>query len=90
MLYPKETFQNAEFDTLLAYNSLEDFLILTGDVSDDVCNENIVEEVENTDKSDISELYVGKTFQSWDHVANFMKKFATAKGHGVRIGGGGK
>ncbi|CAB5373679.1 unnamed protein product [Rhizophagus irregularis] len=59
-------------------------------VSDDVCNENIVEEVENTDKSDISELYVGKTFQSWDHVANFMKKFATAKGHGVRIGGGGK
>ncbi|CAB4375732.1 unnamed protein product [Rhizophagus irregularis] len=33
---------------------------------------------------------LGKTFQSWDHVANFMKKFATAKGHGVRIGSGGK
>ncbi|CAB4444945.1 unnamed protein product [Rhizophagus irregularis] len=85
----EETFQNAEFDTLLAYDSSEDFSD-TDSVSDDVCNENIVEEVENTDKSDISELYVGKTFQSWDHVANFMKKFATAKGHGVRIGGGGK
>ncbi|CAB4431246.1 unnamed protein product [Rhizophagus irregularis] len=85
----EETFQNAEFDTLLAYDSSEDFSD-TDSVSDDVCNENIVEEVENTDKSDISELYVGKTFQSWDHVANFMKKFATVKGHGVRIGGGGK
>jgi hypothetical protein len=52
-------------------------------ISDDVCNENIIEEVENTNNNTISELYVGKTFQSWDHVANFMKKFAAAKGHGV-------
>ncbi|CAB5367035.1 unnamed protein product [Rhizophagus irregularis] len=27
------------------------------------------------------------TFQSWDHVANFMKKFSASKGHGIRIGG---
>src|SRR4051812_18502451 len=36
------------------------------------------------------ELYVGKTFHNWDHVARFMKKYAAAKGHGVRIGGGEK
>ncbi|PKK57799.1 hypothetical protein RhiirC2_797383 [Rhizophagus irregularis] len=30
------------------------------------------------------------TFQSWDHVANFMKKFSASKGHGIRIGGGNK
>jgi hypothetical protein len=40
--------------------------------------------------ADISELFVGKTFQSWDHVANFMKRYAASKGHGVRIGGGSK
>ncbi|CAB4375730.1 unnamed protein product [Rhizophagus irregularis] len=82
----EETFQNAEFDTLLAYDSSEDFsdtdrrvinlpflyhclnekirhmgFFFLNSISDDVCNENIVEEVENTDKSDISELYVGKT-----------------------------
>ncbi|GBC26972.2 hypothetical protein RIR_e47161_A0A2N1M7W0_9GLOM [Rhizophagus irregularis DAOM 181602=DAOM 197198] len=53
----KETIQNAEFETLLEMI----FLILTGDISDDVCNENIIE-VENTDKSDTSKLYVDKTF----------------------------
>ena len=35
-------------------------------------------------------LFVRKIFQSWDHVANFMKRYAAVKGHGVRIGGGGK
>ena len=35
-------------------------------------------------------ICIGKTFQSWNHVAKFMKKYAAAKGHGVRIGGGGK
>ncbi|RIB04689.1 hypothetical protein C2G38_2048228 [Gigaspora rosea] len=28
------------------------------------------------------ELTVGKTFQSWEHVTNFMKKYAAEKGHG--------
>jgi len=42
----------------------------------------------NTEK-DIN-LFVRKIFQSWDHVANFMKRYAAVKGHGVRIGGGGK
>ena len=42
----------------------------------------------NTEK-DIS-LFVGKTFQNWDHVSNFMKRYAAVKGHGIRIGGGGK
>lgn len=32
------------------------------------------------------ELCVGKTFQSWKHVKNFMKKYAAEKGHGIRIG----
>jgi len=36
------------------------------------------------------DLYVGKTFQNWNHVEKFMKKYAAAKGHGIRIGGGGK
>ncbi|CAG8720702.1 11570_t:CDS:2, partial [Funneliformis mosseae] len=26
----------------------------------------------------------------WDHVSNFMKKYAATKGHRVRIGSGGK
>ena len=47
--------------------------------------EDIAEEEEDTTK-----LYVGKTFRNWNHVANFMKKYAATKGHGVRIGGGGR
>ncbi|CAG8727759.1 21899_t:CDS:2 [Cetraspora pellucida] len=35
-------------------------------------------------------LFVGKTFENWDQVANFMKKYAAAKGHGIRIGGSGR
>ncbi len=38
----------------------------------------------------IAELFVGKHFQSWNHVANFMKKYSAFKGHGVWIGSGSK
>ena len=44
----------------------------------------------NTEENNNLELYTGKTFHNWDHVARFMKKYASAKGHGVRIGGGGR
>jgi len=40
--------------------------------------------------TDAVELFVDKTFQSWNHVANFMKRYAASKGHGIRIGGGSK
>ncbi|CAB5381264.1 unnamed protein product [Rhizophagus irregularis] len=48
------------------------------------------EEEEKKEEEDTMKLYVGKTFHNWDRVANFMKKYAATKGHGVRIGGGGK
>ncbi|CAG8767027.1 20729_t:CDS:1, partial [Gigaspora rosea] len=32
------------------------------------------------------ELCVGKTFQSWEHVINFMKKYTAKKDHRIRIG----
>jgi len=40
--------------------------------------------------ADIAELFVGKHFQSWDYVANFMKKYFASKGHRVQIGSGDK
>lgn len=46
--------------------------------------------MENTEENSTSELHIGKIFSNWDHVAKFMKRYAAAKGHGVRIGGGGK
>ncbi len=39
---------------------------------------------------DIAELFISKHFQSWDHVANFMKKYSASKGHKVQIGDSGK
>ncbi|CAG8496180.1 27303_t:CDS:2, partial [Dentiscutata erythropus] len=38
----------------------------------------------------VLELFVGKTFENWDQVEKFMKKYAAIKGHGVWIGGGGR
>lgn len=46
--------------------------------------------MENTEENSTSELHIGKTFSNWDHVAKFMKRYAAAKGHEVRIGGGEK
>ncbi|KAF0555268.1 protein far1-related sequence 5-like [Gigaspora margarita] len=40
--------------------------------------------------NDVEEFSVGKTFKDWDQVADFMKKYASIKGHGIRIGGGGR
>ena len=48
------------------------------------------EEEEEDEENDTMKLYVGKTFCNWDHVEKFMKKYATIKGHGIRIGGGGR
>src|ERR1043165_8676984 len=47
------------------------------------------EEEKGERENDTMQLYVGKTFRNWNHVERFMKKYATIKGHGVRIGGGG-
>ncbi|RIB25197.1 hypothetical protein C2G38_2166556 [Gigaspora rosea] len=40
--------------------------------------------------NDVKEFSVGKTFEDWEQVADFMKKYASIKGHGIRIGGGGR
>ncbi|CAG8527171.1 7391_t:CDS:2, partial [Gigaspora rosea] len=36
------------------------------------------------------ELFVGKAFKNWNQVADFMKKYAIVKGHGIRISDGGR
>ncbi|CAG8468362.1 13629_t:CDS:2, partial [Cetraspora pellucida] len=36
---------------------------------------------------DIEGFSIGKTFKNWDQVADFMKKYAIIKGHGIRISG---
>ena len=46
--------------------------------------------MENTEENNTLELYIGKTFHNWDHVARFMKQYASTKGHGIRIDGSGK
>ncbi|CAB5363079.1 unnamed protein product [Rhizophagus irregularis] len=84
----EEMIQNtAEFESLLAYDSSEDFSD-TESTFEDICSE--MEGTKENEEDNSLELYVGKTFQNWDHVEKFMKKYAAAKGHGVRIGGGGK
>ncbi|CAI2195799.1 8184_t:CDS:1, partial [Funneliformis geosporum] len=40
----------------------------------------ISDEIADIEKD--TNLFVGKSFQSWDHVAKFMKRYAAAKGHG--------
>ncbi|CAG8692262.1 9767_t:CDS:2, partial [Cetraspora pellucida] len=51
-------------------------------------NMNDLSDIDNLD--DDEGLFVSKTFENWDQVANFMKKYAAAKGHGIRISGGGR
>jgi len=58
---------------------------MSNSISDDISDE-----MENTEENSTLELYVGKAFHNWNHVARFMKKYASANGHGVRIGGGGR
>ena len=60
--------------------------------STDSSHEDSCSETNSTDSPKDSEItiYVGKTFESWDYVEDFMKTYASAKGHGVRIGGGGR
>ncbi|CAG8718910.1 12563_t:CDS:2, partial [Funneliformis mosseae] len=67
-----------EYEALLEYDSAEDF-------SD---TDSISDEIADIEKD--TNLFVGKSFQSWDHVAKFMKRYAAAKGHRIRIGGGRK
>ncbi|RIB20653.1 hypothetical protein C2G38_2035065 [Gigaspora rosea] len=40
--------------------------------------------------NDVEEFSVSKTFEDWEQVADFMKKYASIKGHGIRIGDGGR
>ncbi|CAG8781104.1 34446_t:CDS:2 [Gigaspora margarita] len=48
-----------------------------------------IDNLSNIDNFDeTKELFIGKTFQNYDQVAKFMKKYAASKGHGIRIGGG--
>lgn len=61
-------------------------LFLFSSIPDDISDKTAAD----TEEDNTSELYVGKTFHSWDHAARFMKKYAASKGHGIRIGGGGR
>ncbi|RIB22222.1 hypothetical protein C2G38_2033743 [Gigaspora rosea] len=45
-------------------------------------------DIDNFD--DVEELFVGKAFKNWNQVADFMKKYAIVKGHGIRISDGGR
>ncbi|CAG8784451.1 36699_t:CDS:2, partial [Gigaspora margarita] len=72
----ESNFQDTELEALVMYDSIEEL----SDTDSDEFN----------DAEDIPELFVGKTFQDWNQVEKFMKKYAATKGHGVRIGGGGR
>ncbi|PKC02221.1 hypothetical protein RhiirA5_381122 [Rhizophagus irregularis] len=94
----EKNIQDAELEALLEYDSAEEFSdtdSLNG-MSDneyeieDIAEGEEEEEEEKEEEEDTMKLYVGKTFHNWDRVANFMKKYAATKGHGVRIGGGGR
>ncbi|PKY50787.1 hypothetical protein RhiirA4_424013 [Rhizophagus irregularis] len=86
----EKNIQDAELEALLEYDSAEEFSdtdSLNG-MSDneyeieDIAEEEEEEEEKKEEEEDTMKLYVGK--------ANFMKKYAATKGHGVRIGGGGR
>ncbi|CAB4374743.1 unnamed protein product [Rhizophagus irregularis] len=81
------TQNTVEFESLLVYDSSEDFSD-TESTFEDICSK--MEDTRENEEDNSLELYVGKTFQNWEHVKNFIKKYAATKGHGVRIGGGGK
>ncbi|CAG8701003.1 3159_t:CDS:2, partial [Funneliformis mosseae] len=87
-----------KFDELIAYDNAEDFSDTDGfnditryvDAIDAVDVTDIVDVTNAVDIIDVLELFVSKTFQNWDYVAKFMKKYATFKGYRVQIGGGSK
>ncbi|CAG8816990.1 30423_t:CDS:2, partial [Gigaspora margarita] len=45
-------------------------------------------DIDNFDET--KELFIGKTFQNWNQVAKFMKKYAASKGHRLQISGSGR
>ena len=57
-------------------------------IFEDICSE--MESTKENEENCSLDLYIGKTFQNWDYVERFMKKYATSKDHGIRIGGGEK
>ncbi|CAG8695682.1 6284_t:CDS:2, partial [Dentiscutata heterogama] len=70
----ESNFQDTKFKVLVMYNSVEE-------LSDSNSNE-----FNNTEN--IPKLFVDKTFQDWNQVEKFIKKYASAKGYKVRIGDG--
>ncbi|CAG8707921.1 9757_t:CDS:2, partial [Rhizophagus irregularis] len=89
--------QNFELKALMEYNSAEEFFDSdskgTSNKSNKSCEVSESETSETlgsgTNSSEIT-IYVSKTFQSWEYVEKFMQRYASVKGHGVRIGGGGR
>ncbi|CAB5307318.1 unnamed protein product [Rhizophagus irregularis] len=89
--------QNFELKALMEYNSAEEFFDSdskgTSNKSNKSCEVSESETSETlgsgTNSSEIT-IYVSKTFQSWKYVEKFMQRYASVKGHGVRIGGGGR
>ncbi|CAB4412083.1 unnamed protein product [Rhizophagus irregularis] len=88
--------QNFELKALMEYNSAEEFFDSdsegTSNKSNKSCEVSESETSETlgsgTNSSEITSIYVSKTFQSWEYVEKFMQRYAFVKGYGVRIGGG--
>ncbi|CAB5345559.1 unnamed protein product [Rhizophagus irregularis] len=87
----EKNIQDAELEALLEYDSTKEFSdtdSLNG-MSDneyeieDIAEGKEEEEEEKEEKENTMKLYIGKTFYKWDRVANFMKKYAATKGHGL-------
>ncbi|CAG8712878.1 9253_t:CDS:2, partial [Funneliformis mosseae] len=95
-----------KFNELIAYDSLEDFsdtdskkfnnitnmvnMANTVDATDAVNVTNMIDVTDIVNIIDALELFISKTFQNWNYVVKFMKKYAASKGHGVQIGSGSK
>ncbi|CAG8517539.1 6215_t:CDS:2, partial [Cetraspora pellucida] len=52
------------------------------DSTDDLSN------IDINNFGNIKEVSVGKTFNNWNQVADFMRKYAISKGYRIQIGGG--
>ncbi|CAB4465106.1 unnamed protein product [Rhizophagus irregularis] len=90
--------QNFELKALMEYNSAEEFFDSDSEGTSNIKSNKSCEISESetsetlgseTNSSEIT-IYVSKTFQSWEYIEKFMQRYASIKGHGVRIGGGGR
>ncbi|KAF0440394.1 protein far1-related sequence 5-like [Gigaspora margarita] len=68
--------EDIEYEILDNYDA-ELEILAAYDSIDDLSN------IDNFDET--KELFIGKTFQNWDQIAKFIKKYTASKGHRIRI-----